>query len=465
MKTRRLLATSLVPAGLLAGTAAAMPAGTPETDLSQVLDRMNQLEQEVGRLRGVEAELARLKAATDADAMEEARRTEIRGVVADALADADTRASMLQAGMVAGWDGGFKLGSSDGSYTLNIGGLMQFRYVHSLQDDSASGDDSRGGFENQRTYLTFSGNIVDPSWVYKIRAGVDNTYGGNDGDFELYEAYAGKVLGDGLVLVAGQVKVPMLREAGMDEKGVQGASRSLLSNEFDPQFTQGVALSYSQDAFKVIGALTDGHYALSGRNQPWNTYDAEISLTARAEFLLAGTFDQFDDMTSAPGGEYGLLVGGALHHQVGEYGTTAVETDATQWTIDVSAEFDRANVFVAYVDRNVTGSAFDASGIMVQGGYYVTDAWEAYARYEYLDADVDDGELSVITVGANYYFAGNNAKFSADVGYALDEVTSFWAGGAGGAGLGAGGAVDGWRQDGDGEDGQLVLRGQFQLAF
>ena len=71
----------------------------------------------------------------------------------------------------------------------------------------------------------------------------------------------------------------------------------------------------------------------------------------------------------------------------------------------------------------------------------------------------------MITVGANYYFAGNNAKFSADVGYALDEVTSFWAGGAGGAGLGAGGAVDGWRQDGDGEDGQLVLRGQFQLAF
>ncbi len=461
MKTRRLLATSLVPAGLLAGTAAAMPTGTPETDLSQVLDRMNQLEQEVGRLRGVEAELARLRAATDTDAMDESRRAEIRGIVSEALADADTRSSMLQAGMTAGWDGGFTLGSADGNYTLNLGGLMQFRYVHSLQDNSAAGDDSRGGFENQRTYLTFSGNIVDPSWIYKIRAGVDNTYGGNDGDFELYEAYAGKVLGDGLVLLAGQVKVPMLREAGMDEKGIQGASRSLLSNEFDPQFTQGVALAYSQDAFKIVGALTDGHYALSGRNEPWNTRDAEISLTARAEFLLAGTFDQFGDMTSPRGSEYGLMIGGALHHQVGEYGTTDPEIDATQWTVDVSAEFDGANVFVAYVDRNVTGEASDASGVMVQGGYYVTDQWEAYGRFEYLDADANDNELSVLTVGANYYFAGNNAKFSADVGYAFDEVTAFWANGN----LGAGGVVDGWQEDGDGEDGQIVIRGQFQLAF
>jgi hypothetical protein len=60
---------------------------------------------------------------------------------------------MLQSGMTAGWDGGFSLGSADGNYKLNIGGLMQVRYVHSMRDNSGA-DDSVGGFENQRTYLT-----------------------------------------------------------------------------------------------------------------------------------------------------------------------------------------------------------------------------------------------------------------------------------------------------------------------
>jgi len=461
MNTRRLLATSLVPASLLAGTAAAMPAGTPDADLSQVLQRMNTLEQEVGRLRGVEAELARLRAATGDDAIDESRRAEIRGVVADALADADSRASMLQSGMTAGWDGGFKLGSADGNYTLNIGGLMQVRYMHTLRDDSA--DDSRGGFENQRTYLTFSGNIVDPSWVYKIQAGVEDGIGtsGEDGDFELLDAYFGKVLGDGFMVVAGQLKVPMLREAGMDEQGVQGTGRSLFSDEFDPQRTQGVALAYNADMWKIVGALTDGHDGTGGSNTPATAYDVEYSITARAEFLLAGNWDQFADMRSAPGSEYGLLIGGAFHHQAGEFGTAANATDGTQWTIDASAEFDGANVFVAYVDRNVTGSALDGSAAMIQGGYFFADDLEVYGRYEYLENDADDDSLSVATIGVNKYFAGNNAKFSADLGYAFDSVTAFWSGG----GLGAGGAVNGWLEDAADEDGQMVVRAQFQLAF
>ncbi|MHC4810241.1 MAG: hypothetical protein ACYTEV_07725 [Planctomycetota bacterium] len=460
MNTKRLLASSLVPAGLLAGSAAAMPAGTNNVDLNTVLDRMNTLEQEVGRLRGVEAELARLRAAQGSDAIDAAREAELRGLVAEALADADTRSSLLQSGGVAGWDGGFSLGSADGNYALNISGLMQVRYVHSLRDNSA--DDSVGGFENQRTYLTFAGHIVDPSWMYKIQAGVEQGVGaGAAGTFTLLDAYIGKDLGDGLALMAGQMKVPMLREAGMDEKGVQGTGRSLFSAEFDPQRTQGVALAYAADNWKFVGALTDGHDATGGSNTPWNTYDVEYSITLRGEYLVSGTWGQFADMTSSRGAEQGIMIGGAFHHQVGEYGTTATETDATQWTIDASAEFDGANVFVAYVDRDATGTALDGSGFMAQGGYYFTDDLEGFARYEYLENEVDADSLSIITVGVNKYFAGNNAKFSADLGYALDGVSAFWSGGT----LGAGGILNGWQQDAANEDGQMVVRAQFQLAF
>ena len=50
--------------------------------------------------------VAELKAASDDDWLTERRAQEIRGLVEDVLADADTRASLLQDGMTAGLGSG-----------------------------------------------------------------------------------------------------------------------------------------------------------------------------------------------------------------------------------------------------------------------------------------------------------------------------------------------------------------------
>ncbi|MFK7961764.1 MAG: hypothetical protein AB8G96_14715 [Phycisphaerales bacterium] len=450
-----LTAVTLAATAATAVTAATATAAEPV----DVQSRLERLESEVTRLQGVESELAdlRMRFHDQANGIDrsEARADEVRAIVAEVMADADARSSMLQSGGTAGWNNGFSLGSADGNYSLSVKGLQQFRYIHSLRD--GSGDDSRGGFENQRTYLTFTGNVVDPTWIYKLQGGFNTT----GGTFTLLDAYVAKVLDNGLILAAGQFKVPMLRESDIDEQGVQGTSRSLVTDEFDPRRTQGVALIYTSDDFKFTGGLTDGHAATGGQNQPWNNYDVEYSLTGRAEWLLAGTFAQFADITSAPGADYGLMIGGAVHYQAGENGTTANEIDAFQATIDISAEWDRANFMAYYVYRDVKGLAVDADAFVLQGGYYFQDDLEGYARFEYADNDVDADPLSIVTFGVNKYFAGNNAKFSADIGYALDSVTSFWGNGA----LGVGGATSGWQTDAAGEDGQMVVRAQFQLAF
>ena len=48
--------------------------------------------------------------------MTEERAEEVRSLVRDVLADADTRASLLQSGMTAGYDDGFMIGSTDGNF-------------------------------------------------------------------------------------------------------------------------------------------------------------------------------------------------------------------------------------------------------------------------------------------------------------------------------------------------------------
>jgi hypothetical protein len=64
------------------------------------------------------------------------------------------------------------------------------------------------------------------------------------------------------------------------------------------------------------------------------------------------------------------------------------------------------------------------------------------------------GDLSILTIGVNRYYAKHDAKWTTDIGYGFDPVESFWA--TSGAG---------YLDDSPGDDGQIVVRTQFQLLF
>jgi hypothetical protein len=93
-------------------------------------------------------------------------------------------------------------------------------------------------------------------------------------------------------------------------------------------------------------------------------------------------------------------------------------------------------------------------GAVVQAGYFLTEFWEAFARYEWGDADGAAPHLSVFTAGLNGYVNEHALKWTVDIGYGMNEVASFWS--SSGAG---------WRRDRPGEDGQVVFRGQLQMLF
>ncbi|HVP74281.1 MAG TPA: hypothetical protein VMS30_11125, partial [Phycisphaerales bacterium] len=135
---------------------------------------MDQLKSIVKDLQG---QVDALRAENDEQWLTEARANEIRGLVQDVLADADTRASLLQTGSMAGYDKGFFVSSADGNYLLRIGGQLQVRYVYNLQDSDGATDDNRSGFEVRRAKLIMRGHVFDPSWTYDVQFAADRATG------------------------------------------------------------------------------------------------------------------------------------------------------------------------------------------------------------------------------------------------------------------------------------------------
>ena len=80
-------------------------------------------------------------------------------MVQDVLADADTRASLLQNGAMAGYNGGFFIGSTDGDFSLKINGQVQSRYVHNNRDmPPGDGDERRRAAKSRRILHSSTGN-------------------------------------------------------------------------------------------------------------------------------------------------------------------------------------------------------------------------------------------------------------------------------------------------------------------
>ena len=426
------------------------------------------------RLAAAEAKIAELEAANGDTWLTEQRATEIRSLVQDVLADADTRASMLQ-GMGAGYDNGFWVASSDGHYSIKINAGVQARYIWNFQDNDDGGADRyRYGFENARTRLRFSGSAINPAWSYAIQGNFDR----DSGDFELEDGYVKFDPGQdwfwdasGFSMTFGQFREQFLREDIVDEFQQQFVEKSIVSYFFGKDRVQGIMLNYTGDNIRGSATFNDG---ANSDNTAWSVEDTEFALGGRFEFMIGDDWARFDDFQSWRGEDsIAFLLGAAANWERGEYGTgdgsgesfNDFETDFLTLTADATVEFGfGASAFGSIIYRTaevnsspeILGtvvSDVDQIGVVVQGGIFLTDDFELIARYEWLDFDISTVEdLNVLTVGFAKYFARNNAKWTTDVGFGFDEVAFAP-------------DITGFRGDPVDQDGQFVIRTQFQLAF
>ena len=395
----------------------------------------------------LKAEIAALKGNQGEQWLTEQRADQIRGVVQDVLADSNTRSSFQQAGgATAGYNNGFFISSADGNYSLKINALEQVRFVwnntYQGKTDGPDGNDSnQWGFENRRTQAFFSGNVVDPSWKYLVGIAYDSqsdpyvsngTQTNDAGDtvagdpaFNLYYAMVTKTFGDGFSVSVGQMNVPFTVESNLFNAGsTQMGDYSIFEYMFGAGQQVGAMAKIEKDAFRVSG----GWYNIvqtdvSGTvGQSWNSTDNQsIAIASRAEYKVAGTWDQFSKESSFKGEEFGLLIGGGVIWQNGRAQNTesTYESNPLGLTADAQAKFGGFNLIGQFLWQDGypgTDSSSSVWGFNVQGGAFVTEDLEVFGAWAYAHTAGDGGDTgsfgttNYLQTGANWYFAKNSIK-------------------------------------------------------
>ena len=428
--------------------------------------------------------------------LNETRAGEIRALVQDVLLDSQSRTSLQDSGMSAGYKSGkgFFLANQDGSFSLRITGQIQTRWVlndtkQSFADRGTSNENSpqtTWGFQIRRAKVKFKGNVIDPTWKYAI----NGAFGG-DGVFDFEEVMLSKVFENGITMTLGQFKTPWLREELVSSSRQLAVERSVVNEFFNQDRAVGLLVAWKNDDWSLAASYNNGQRTLLTADERYTNFTdnpTKWAFSARAEYKLSGDWSDFKGFNGGLDQDQAVMLGVAVMGQryndqvqdgsIPGAPTATVDYDnSTVWgvTADISAKFQNislfaAGVFQSYDTKGVeSGDGFDLSdytpwGVVVQGGYSINDDWELFSRYEYGNVPIEDlavaggaaldtrgGVASILTVGANW-FLNSKVKFTADWGINFaDDLNLFDDPG------------DGWRDSGT--DDEWVLRAQLQLLF
>lgn len=359
---------------------------------------------------------------------------EVRAIVAEMLADAERRSSLLQS-TGAGHDGGFFIASPDGAFRLNIGGLIQFRYTYShIEDEGPDVDRDDAGFQVSRARLWFSGTVHENIGYY-IRAQFSGTTPepgfadrSQTGVAELDRAYVDFALRDGLHLRAGQMVSDLTRENEHSPDAQLAAAPSPTDSAFNTGAFTGLQL-------RAFGEDTRAYLELgNGARIARKTFDdaraADYSIAMKVDRRLAGEWSRFSDFTSFPDSGYAAKVGAGVHWENGaDVDGPDSDLSIVLAVAELSLEGDGWNAFTAlhYSRNDFQGDDLDDYGFVVQGGLFFDDHNELFARFDGVFNDDDraaggNGDFKTFTAGWNHYpIAGTTAvRFTVDAQWFLD---------------------------------------------
>ncbi|MFG0274191.1 MAG: porin [Phycisphaerales bacterium] len=359
---------------------------------------------------------------------------EVRALVAEVLADAEARSSLLRSSG-SGHDGGFHIEDPEGAFRLNIGGLIQFRYTYNhIEDEGPDYIDDESGFEVARARLWFSGRVHEDIGYY-VRAQFSGTTpepGFTDrtltGVAELDRAYMDFALRDGLHLRAGQMVSDLTRENEHSPDSQLAAAPSPTDSVFNTGAFTGLQ-------FRAFGEDTRAYLELGmGARGARRSFDdsrsADYSLSLKVDRRLAGDWARFGEFTSFPGSDFAAKIGVGAHWENGaEVTDPGVDLSIFFGVMEISLEGDGWNAFTAlhYSRNDYEGDGLDDYGFVVQGGAFFDDHNELFARFDAVFDDDDraaggNGDFRTLAVGWNNYpVAGTTAvRFTVDAQWFFD---------------------------------------------
>lgn len=420
------------------------------------------------QLSEMKAEIAALKAQQGEQWLTEQRAEQVRGIVQDVLADADTRASLQNTAATSGYDNGFFISSADGNFKLKITALEQVRFVYNNNRATAASPENVWGFENRRTQVWFTGNVVDPTWTYALGLSVNSeqdpyyqTGGAPAGNGAVALGYAylrktWKSSDSSFYFQVGQFSAPWTLESNLWSAGnTQMGEYSGFEYYYGVGLTTGMLAGWENDFLSLKASFSNSFDPFvatagvgGGTANFWNTTNESIAFAARADIKLAGTWAQFADESSFRGEEFGAKVGVGFiyaNNRSATYSTSI--TSPLGITVDGMLDFGGANLIAqfAYMDDAFAGSAGNQWGMNLQGGFFLTDDMELFGAWMWNSADsgfaAGRTDSSLVTVGGNWYIARSNIKATVAVLFPLKNdaaaVSSPWDPGMGLSGGGA----------------------------
>lgn len=392
-------------------------------------------------LSAMRSRIAQLEGQQNQSWLNERRAEEVKSLVREVLSDADTRASLADRSISADVDAnGTHINSEDGRFSLNLAGQIQFRYTYNAREGTqAPGQDKNdGAFSTPRTKLFFDGHIADPRIQYHLV--IKATSGG--GAVTLEEYMLSYQVADGFTVWGGLVTDVAVRGDTMDSRYLLAADRSNFSAFYSNGRQEGIGMTYlASDSVRLNAMVTD---------------DAtlEFGVSGRADFKVMGEWEQLNDFNSWSGEGQSLAFGLGGSYQEGAHGITNGYNSIVFGVADVSYENNGLGLYAALGASNDSDSSghFETYGILLQANYFfVADKFEAFGRYEFIDRTTFSNDVNVFTVGANYYLARHNAKFTVDVQYGPRTIRNV--------------QTPGLLTDVEGNRNQVALRAQFQLLF
>jgi hypothetical protein len=450
------------------------------------------------RLEAAEAHIAELSAQQNGDWLTEQRSEQVRGIVQDVLADADTRASLQGNGATSGYSNGFFVQSADGKWSMKINGLFQERFNVGHQPGPWSGatrdsHETAFGFETTRAALNFSGELAGVAYYNArldwspynngaVATGTAQT-GGGLSNSPLQWAYGGWHMNDNWSMQMGRQKMNVMRGFMVNAEDQQAIERSSYNYYWaSSQITNGVMVKGAWDSFRMNGMFSNGatNQGANVGTNPWSLNDNGWAITGRGEWLLEGDWAQFDHIGSSKGGTDGMLLGvggGYLRGATINNPVAAGTSEPSNWLVsgDLSYQSDGWNAYgsVSYQrtnDDQVAGADDTNSiGFEVGAGMYMSDNDELYARWQWINPGFGSGPVSstlnMATIGWNHYLAGPNTKLSVDWSWNFSDPSAVNNAGAGGWGY-----TGLWNTaNGNGTNSssgsQWLLRTQLQVSF
>lgn len=346
---------------------------------------------------------------------------------------------------------------------LKISVQIQARYQFNSRDDEGTtlgtpDDDISTGFVIRRAKIGIEGKVTE-----NVNGKIKIVFDRKTGIALLEDANAIWKINDEVSLRIGQFKSAVLREENISSSKQLATDRSAVNETFNQDFSQGVELQFGGDQWRAKVGFNDG---FKTGNSAFNTAaEADVSFYGRAEMLLGdASWGQFKQFTSFRGSDSGGMIGGAFAYQSAGDTNPAFTptTDMSTTTVDFSWVDDGWNAYVAGVWRNMDTGTMDVDdyGIIAQGGVFVSDQNELFARWDAIFPDDSNGptseDFNSITVGWNHYMIPEShaAKFTLDIAYYLDSTTDSIVK-----------TSDGHNLLSDSEDGQIAITAQMQILF